>query len=83
MEIIRVMTENDVVELPETMVAEVEVLVAKEVPLIILARELEIETEKEIEIAKKIERLVRIRTKIINALAVHLREVVYIIARRE
>ena len=77
------MTENDVVELPETMVAEVEVLVAKEVPLIILARELEIETEKEIEIAKKIERLVRIRTKIINALAVHLREVVYIIARRE
>ena len=83
MAIIRVMTENDVVELPETMVAEVEEVVVKEVPPIILARELEIETEKEIESVKKIERLVRIKTKIINVLAVHLLAVVYIIARRE
>ena len=83
MEIIHVMTENDVVELPEMMVAEVEVLVAKEVPPIILARELEIETEKEIESVKKIERLVRIKTKIINVLAVRLLAVVYIIARQE
>jgi len=82
-EIIHVMTENDVVELPETMVAEVEEVVAKEVPPIILARGLEIETEKEIESVKKIERLVRIKTKIINVLAVHLLAVVYITTRRE
>ena len=77
------MTENDAAELPEMMVAEVVEVVAKEEPPIIPAQELEIETEKEIESVKKIERLVRIKTKIINVLAVRLLAVVYIIARRE
>ena len=71
------MTENGVVELPETMVVEVGEVLAKEVSPIILARVLEIEIVKEIEIVTEIEQLAKIKTKVINVLVVHLLAVAY------